>query len=116
VVVAPARVVALPALLHYDPHAGGRPSLPAVSLRGGVVSSGLPINNTGGIVSPRRLSTVIRKLREAQGLTQEGLARKAKVTQGYVSHLEKGLKKNPSLPTLKKLARALGVPVTELLE
>jgi transcriptional regulator with XRE-family HTH domain len=66
---------------------------------------GLPTNNTGGI----------RKLRETQGMTQEELARKAKVTQGYVSHLEKGLKKNPSLPTLKRLARALGVPVTELL-
>jgi hypothetical protein len=38
------------------------------------------------------------------------------VTQGYVAQLESGLKKNPSLPTLKKLARALGVPVKELLE
>jgi len=62
------------------------------------------------------LSTVIRKLREAQGMTQEELARKAKVTQGYVSHLEKGLKKNPSLPTLKKVAKALDVNVAALLE
>ena len=67
-------------------------------------------------MSPRRLSTVIRKLREAQGMTQEQLARRAKVTQGYVSHLEKGLKKNPSLPTLKKLAKALDVNVAALLE
>jgi transcriptional regulator with XRE-family HTH domain len=59
---------------------------------------------------------VIRKLREAQQLTQQELAKKAGVTQGYIRHLERGLKKNPSLPTLKKIAKALGVPVAELLE
>jgi transcriptional regulator with XRE-family HTH domain len=30
--------------------------------------------------------------------------------------LEAGKRKNPSLPVLKRLAKALGVPVTELLE
>jgi transcriptional regulator with XRE-family HTH domain len=49
-------------------------------------------------------------------MTQDKLARKAGVTQGYIAQLEGGLRKNPSLPTLKKLATALGVPVTELLE
>jgi DNA-binding XRE family transcriptional regulator len=93
-----------PVLLQHSDE-GGRASLPTMRLRGGLMRFGLPTNNTGGI----------RKLRETQGMTQEELARKAKVTQGYVSHLEKGLKKNPSLPTLKRLARALGVPVTELL-
>ena len=67
-------------------------------------------------MAPRRLSTMIRRLREAKRMTQEELAKKAGVTQGYIGHLERGLKKNPSLPTLKKLARALGVPLTELLE
>jgi transcriptional regulator with XRE-family HTH domain len=62
------------------------------------------------------LATVIRRLREAEGLTQEQLAKQADVTQGYIAQLESGLKKNPSLPTLKKLARALGVSVGELLE
>jgi transcriptional regulator with XRE-family HTH domain len=32
------------------------------------------------------------------------------------SDLEVGLKKNPSLDVLKRLAKAFGVPVTELLE
>jgi len=59
---------------------------------------------------------VIRNLREALRLTQEELAKKVGVTQGYIGHLERGLKKNPSLPTLKRLARALGVPITDLLE
>jgi len=37
------------------------------------------------------------------------------VTRGYLAQLEAGHKMNPSLFTLRKLARALGVPVTELL-
>jgi transcriptional regulator with XRE-family HTH domain len=59
---------------------------------------------------------VIRKLREAQQLTQVELAKRAKISQGYLASLEGGIRKNPSLPTLRSLARALGVPVTALLE
>lgn len=40
----------------------------------------------------------------------------AKVPPGYLAELEAGKKKNPSLDVLKRLARALGVPVGELLE
>jgi transcriptional regulator with XRE-family HTH domain len=64
----------------------------------------------------RRISTVIRELRGANGLTQLQLAKRAKVTRGYLAQLEAGHKTNPSLPTLRKLAKALRVPVTELLE
>ena len=67
-------------------------------------------------MSPHRLGTVIRDLREALRLTQEELAKKVGVTQGYIGHLERGLKRNPSLPTLKKLARALGVPTSRLVD
>jgi transcriptional regulator with XRE-family HTH domain len=59
---------------------------------------------------------VIQQKREAKGMTQRDLAAKAKVTQGYVAQLEIGMKKNPSLEILKRIAKALGVPVTELLE
>jgi transcriptional regulator with XRE-family HTH domain len=59
---------------------------------------------------------VIQRLREGKGFPQRDLAAKAKVTPGYIAQLEMGLKKNPSLPVLKRLAKALGVPVTELLE
>jgi transcriptional regulator with XRE-family HTH domain len=80
------------------------------------MSFALPTNITGGNVSPRRLALVIKKLREQQDMTQEALAKKAGMTQGYIAQLERGLRKNPSLPALRKLARALGVPVGELLE
>jgi transcriptional regulator with XRE-family HTH domain len=59
---------------------------------------------------------VIKKLREEKCLTQEGLAKLAGVTKPYVSMIESGNRKSPSLPVLKRLAKALGVPVTALLE
>jgi transcriptional regulator with XRE-family HTH domain len=67
-------------------------------------------------LSPRRLSRVLKQLREEKDLSQRDLATRAGVTQAYVAQLEAGEKKNPSLDVLKKLARALGVPVGELLE
>jgi XRE family transcriptional regulator of biofilm formation len=67
-------------------------------------------------MSPQRLSVVITKLREGQGLTQRDLAKKARVTAAYVAMIETGVRKNPSLAILKRLAKALGVPVTALLE
>jgi transcriptional regulator with XRE-family HTH domain len=67
-------------------------------------------------MSPSRLGTVIKRLRNQRGLTQVALARKAKVTQTYVAKIEGGDRMNPSLPVLKRLAKALGVPVTALLE
>jgi transcriptional regulator with XRE-family HTH domain len=44
------------------------------------------------------------------------LARKAKVNSGYLSELEGRTKTHPSATILKRLAKALGVPVTALLE
>jgi transcriptional regulator with XRE-family HTH domain len=64
----------------------------------------------------RGMATVIRGLRQARKLTQAQLAKRVRVTQGYIARLESEPALNPSLPTLRKLAKALGVPVTELLE
>jgi transcriptional regulator with XRE-family HTH domain len=66
-------------------------------------------------MSPQRVGRVLKKLREREGLSQLELAKRAKVGQGYISELEAGQKKNPGLETLRKIAKALGVPVTELL-
>ena len=67
-------------------------------------------------MSQKRLGTVLRRLRKAKDLTQMALAKKAKVGRTYLVKLERGAKQNPSLAILKRLAKALGVPVTELLE
>lgn len=66
-------------------------------------------------MASKRLDQVIRTLRERKGLTQEELAFKAKVTPGYVAQLELGIRKNPSLDVVRRLARSLGVPLAELL-
>lgn len=68
-------------------------------------------------MTPRtRLGALIKSLREAAGMNQPELARKVKVTTAYISALEAGKRRNPSFVVLKQIARALGVPVTELLE
>jgi len=67
-------------------------------------------------MTPRRLKTVLRLLRDEKGWSQAELAKRADVTDAYIAQLETGARENPSLEVLKRLARALGVPVTELLE
>ena len=66
-------------------------------------------------MSPRKIGRMLKTLREARGLNQVELAKTAKVTTAYVSQLEAGKKKNPSLAVLQRLAKALGVPLAELL-
>jgi transcriptional regulator with XRE-family HTH domain len=63
----------------------------------------------------RRLAMKIKALRQARGITQADLARKASVSAGYIARLETH-RHDPKLSTLVKLAKALGVPVTALLE
>jgi transcriptional regulator with XRE-family HTH domain len=58
---------------------------------------------------------MLRTLRTSKDLGLRELAKKAKVPPGYLAELEAGKKKNPSLEVLQRLAKALGVPVTELL-
>ena len=57
----------------------------------------------------------VKRLREAQGMSQRALAGKAKVTQGLIHQLETGAIQDVRSRVVVKLAKALGVPVTELL-
>lgn len=57
----------------------------------------------------------LRKLRTQKGLSQQALARSAGVAQSTVSEIEAG-KSSPKVKVLIKLATALEVPVSELLE
>ena len=62
------------------------------------------------------LSTTVRRFRKQRKLTQQELAVAAGLTVGYIGQLEIGMHEDPKLSTLRKLAKALGVPVKELLE
>jgi transcriptional regulator with XRE-family HTH domain len=57
----------------------------------------------------------VKRLRKQRDLTQAALAKRVGVHRIYVAQIEAGTK-TPSLSTLAKLAKALGVPVTALLE
>lgn len=65
-------------------------------------------------MSPRRLCMMVQALRAKNGMSQRELARKAGVSDAYIAHLETGQRKNPSLAVLKRLAKALKVPLIEL--
>src|SRR5207302_3392388 len=56
----------------------------------------------------------LRLERQRQALTQEELAHRAGITRLAVSQLERGLVQ-PRLPTLRKLAEALGIKPASLL-
>jgi transcriptional regulator with XRE-family HTH domain len=51
-----------------------------------------------------------------KGISQRDLAAKVGVKGPYIAQLETGVRKNPSLDVLKRIAKALRVPVTELLQ
>ncbi len=63
----------------------------------------------------QNLSKNIKRLRETKGLSQEKLARLADVANNTLIKMETGKNKNPTLETLKKVAKALDVTVDSLL-
>ena len=62
------------------------------------------------------LANNIKKLREAKGLSQEKLARLADVANNTLIKMESGENKNPTLDTLKKVAKAFDVSVDDLIK
>lgn len=61
------------------------------------------------------MGTRIRTLREARDMSQGELAKHARITREYVNKLEAG-RYDPTVGVLQRLAKALKVKVTELLE
>lgn len=64
----------------------------------------------------QNLANNIKRLREAKGLSQEKLARLADVANNTLIKMESGENINPTLDTLKKVAKALGVSVDDLIK
>ncbi len=61
------------------------------------------------------LSKNVEKLRKQKGLSQERLARLADVANNTIIKMESGENKNPTLETLRKVAKALDISVDELI-
>ena len=60
-----------------------------------------------------RLGERVRTLRHQRGITRKALAQHAKVSERYLAQLEVG-RGNISIVLLRRIARAIGLPVTQL--
>lgn len=57
----------------------------------------------------------VRRFRTSLGISQEDLAERAKIHRTYIGGIERG-ERNPTLTMIHRLANALGVPASTLLE
>ena len=60
----------------------------------------------------RLVARNLRKLRVARDLSQERLANEAELERRYIGGIERG-EENPTVLTLEKLAKALGIHISE---
>lgn len=58
----------------------------------------------------------LKKLREKKGLSQDRLAKLADVANNTIIKIEQGENENPTLETLRKIAKALDISVDQLIE
>lgn len=56
----------------------------------------------------------IREIREKQGMKQYALAKKTGLSEGYICHLEKGTRDNPTYNVMEKIATALHKEVKDV--
>ena len=63
----------------------------------------------------RSLGARVRQCREGQQWTQEDLAERAELDRSYIAGIEAGLR-NPSIKAIAKIARGLGLTLSELLQ
>ena len=57
----------------------------------------------------------VRQLREMRGWAQVELATAAKVSRPLISLIESGKRDNPTVDVVRRLAKALGVPLVMLI-
>ena len=56
----------------------------------------------------------IKIIRKQKEITVAELAKSAGISAGYLCHLEKGTRNNPSLEVMEKIAKALNKSVAEV--
>ena len=66
--------------------------------------------------SKNNISKTVKRFREKMGLSQEKLARLADVSNNTIINIEAGKQDNPTIETLKKIAKALEVGVDDLIK
>ena len=56
----------------------------------------------------------MKEIRESQGMQLKQLSEKTGITAGYLCHLEKGTRSNPSVQIMSKIAKALKKDITDV--
>ena len=56
----------------------------------------------------------MEQIRKEKGITLAEIAKKTGISIGYLSHLENGTRKNPSIEMMDKIAKALGKSVFDV--
>lgn len=56
----------------------------------------------------------LREIRKEKGMTIQELSDISGVSIGYICHLERGTRKNPSRKIMKKISNALGKTMVEI--
>ena len=67
------------------------------------------------MTSGKKISKNIKKRRAKLGLTQDDLAKKADIKYTTLMKVESGTVNKPSVQTMAKIAKALGVSIEDLL-
>jgi transcriptional regulator with XRE-family HTH domain len=60
------------------------------------------------------VSKNIRRIRQEKGMSQDRLSKKADLALNTIVKVETGENPNPTVETLKKIAKALDIPVGDL--
>jgi transcriptional regulator with XRE-family HTH domain len=63
----------------------------------------------------QKLGNNLKRIRTQKGISQGDIGRLLEVDKGFISNIENG-KTNPTLTTIAKLAKAIGVSTNELLK
>jgi len=63
----------------------------------------------------QKLGQNLKRIRTGKGISQGDIVRKLGMPKSFVSNIENG-KTNPTLATIAKLAKAVGVSIEELMK
>jgi len=63
----------------------------------------------------KKLGDNLKRLRTEKGISQGDIARELDVSRSFISNIENG-KTNPTLSTITKIAKAVGVTTGELMK
>lgn len=56
----------------------------------------------------------LKKIRKEKNMTLQELSQKTNISIGYLCHLEKGTRRNPSVETMERISKAFNKSIAEI--